>query len=352
MKSLSTGCTVGFIRLLHTWSDLDETEASKFEILISVNVEANIVLHHLTGIRKKYHKFKYYEFRMAKNDSIKKAIDKHMENFCFDKEHIIRNVLEWPVQKMVLDYLIVDNNLILDPYNVKSNINTIIERWTKKHVVPSVLSDCWSTQYASLAHVNTSVFLGVMCSFSLDELLLVVRDLLNSKVAGLSGIFNELWKHSNKKILSSLLDICNLCLEPIALIETACKVLSKLLSDRISLACSSCATNVFCVGKDITAADILGLSVYMKVVDLLRRFGIIYVDQLLNHQSSSVRDLGSSDACGGAAAYFPSADISVGIRVLSLLSSMLAKMQAIVLVLDCVSIHSLKTDFFLATLVT
>ncbi|KAG9290937.1 hypothetical protein G9A89_011087 [Geosiphon pyriformis] len=101
-----------------------------------------------------------------------------------------------------------------------------------------------------------------------DEFLLVVKKLLDGKVAGLSDILNKLWKHKNAQILSGLLDILNVCLElgtvslqwrqvwvsmipkpydweetltntkPIALVETARKILSKILSNKISLACS------------------------------------------------------------------------------------------------------------------
>ncbi|KAG9303988.1 hypothetical protein G9A89_005898 [Geosiphon pyriformis] len=53
-----------------------------------------------------------------------------------------------------------------------------------------------------------------------------------------------------------------------------------------------------------------------------------------------VRDLGSIGACGGAAAYFPEANTSINVKVLSLLSSTLVELQTIALVLECVPVSS------------
>ncbi|KAG9284008.1 hypothetical protein G9A89_005337 [Geosiphon pyriformis] len=83
------------------------------------------------------------------------------------------------------------------------------------------------------------------------------------KTAGLSGITNELWKYCDKSVLDMLLVLLNFCLDcesgvltntcPIALIETTRKVFFKILSDQISLACSTfdvlCGDN-FSVLKD------------------------------------------------------------------------------------------------------
>ncbi|KAG9297902.1 hypothetical protein G9A89_002610 [Geosiphon pyriformis] len=77
----------------------------------------------------------------------------------------------------------------------------------------------------------------------------MVKDLPDGKAAGLFDIMNELWKHCNGSMLGMLLDFLNLCLvhesesvltntRLIALIETAHKILSKILSDRILLVCS------------------------------------------------------------------------------------------------------------------
>ncbi|KAG9301754.1 hypothetical protein G9A89_003301 [Geosiphon pyriformis] len=56
---------------------------------------------------------------------------------------------------------------------------------------------------------------------------------------------------------------------------------------------------------------------------------VIYMDGLL-------KDYGSSGVTGGVAAYFPTIDYSIGVRVHGLLSSTLTELQAVALVLECV----------------
>ncbi|KAG9290290.1 hypothetical protein G9A89_022266 [Geosiphon pyriformis] len=152
----------------------------------------------------------------------------------------------------------------------------------------------------------------------------------------------------------------------------------------------SSVTNMFCAGSGIAIADVLKLDVYMKVntfhkwkkldpkrptlgwfvsfVEFIESGGLVggsnssclpsskfflyntgYVrdclrrvgsDVIFIYTDSSVRDFGFSGASGGAAAYFPSVDIGVDVRVLGLLSFTLAKMQTITLALDCVPSYS------------
>ncbi|KAG9300424.1 hypothetical protein G9A89_010049 [Geosiphon pyriformis] len=102
-----------------------------------------------------------------------------------------------------------------------------------------------------LNYVDNDAFSGVIVDISMKKLSLVVDNLLNDKAARLSGIPNELWKHCSEEVLVCLLKLLNLCLSmdavlnlPIILVKTACKIPSKILSDRISLACNK--FNVFC----------------------------------------------------------------------------------------------------------
>ncbi|KAG9302504.1 hypothetical protein G9A89_007208 [Geosiphon pyriformis] len=86
-----------------------------------------------------------------------------------------------------------------------------------------------------------------------DEFLGMVSGLPDNKAAGFSGITNKLWKHYNKSVLDLLLVLLNslsmiskpynwervlINTQPIALIETAHKILSKILSNKIFVACS------------------------------------------------------------------------------------------------------------------
>ncbi|KAG9289037.1 hypothetical protein G9A89_015586 [Geosiphon pyriformis] len=149
--------------LIRAWSIVDEKEASNFASLDSI-------LHHLSNIKKKYCRSKYFESKVAKDILIRKAIEKYMENFYSNKEQMIRSVLECLFYKIVLEYLIVNDNLILLPNEVKS----------------------MSSQYAPLDYVNNNAFCDVISNISSGEFFQVIKSLFDKKAADLSGIPNEL----------------------------------------------------------------------------------------------------------------------------------------------------------------
>ncbi|KAG9288570.1 hypothetical protein G9A89_008442, partial [Geosiphon pyriformis] len=144
-----------------------------------------------SGIKKSYHASKLTESLAAKEANIRSAIDRRIESFETNKGYTIRSVLKHPFYKVVLNHLVVDNKLVLEPDLVKSKFS---------------------------------------------ELLDVVFTLPDGKAAGLLGITNKLWKHCNRSILDMLLKGVFTNTHSIALIETAYKILSKILSDKISLA--------------------------------------------------------------------------------------------------------------------
>ncbi|KAG9288219.1 hypothetical protein G9A89_020525 [Geosiphon pyriformis] len=115
-----------------------------------------------------------------------------MENFELDKDYTIRSVLEHSFHKIVLDYLIVDNELILEPDLVKSKIDLIMEEWTRKCKVVSDIFNDWSHQYQPLDYVFDDAFSNIMCPIEFDEMSAVVLNLLNGKATNLSGIPNKL----------------------------------------------------------------------------------------------------------------------------------------------------------------
>ncbi|KAG9296382.1 hypothetical protein G9A89_014974 [Geosiphon pyriformis] len=208
--------SIRFASLMSRWASLDSKKALAVQVLLDSGVDLN------------------YE------SSIRSAIDRRMESFASYKSHIIRSVLEYSFHKMKLNHLVVGNKLILEPKLVKAKVDVIMEGWTRR----------------------CKVLFGV------------ISDLPDGKAAGFFGIPNELWKHCNKSVMGMLLKLLNTCLinesvpsfwreawvsiiskpykwksiftniYPIILIKTAHKILSKILFDRISLACSS--FNVLC----------------------------------------------------------------------------------------------------------
>ncbi|KAG9288216.1 hypothetical protein G9A89_020522 [Geosiphon pyriformis] len=178
--------------LVKIWSTLDDSKAHIFTNVLCSEIKSVVVLKHLSLACKKYRKSKMHESRLAEEAFIRKAITEHMKNFCSNKDSMIRSILEQFFCKVVLNHLVVDDGLVLKLEKIKLSINKIIEDWTKKHTVFSVLPDYWAYQYAPLAYVRDDAFSNVMCTVSINKLLLVVGGLLDGKATGLSSIPNKL----------------------------------------------------------------------------------------------------------------------------------------------------------------
>ncbi|KAG9291836.1 hypothetical protein G9A89_012121 [Geosiphon pyriformis] len=187
VKCLRLSGSSGTDCLIQVWSRVNEKKASSLCNMIDDGVSLDSILCHLSNIKKRYYRSKYIEFKVAKDVLIRKAIEKYIKNFSSNKEHIIKSVLECSFHKVVLDYLVVDNDLILLPDKVKST-------------------------YALLDYVDNNAFCDVMSNISSNKFFWVIKSLPNRKAAGFSGIPNKLWKHSDELVLGGLLDITNACL--------------------------------------------------------------------------------------------------------------------------------------------
>ncbi|KAG9293320.1 hypothetical protein G9A89_007566 [Geosiphon pyriformis] len=271
-------CCDKFILLLDVWGSLDVDNASVVKSLFLSSFPLDTVQSALSKVRKTYHSLKMAELRSVEESHIKSAIEKRMESFKLNKGHIIRSVLECLFHIVVLDHLVVDDELILEPGPVRLR--------TRKHRVVSNVPDVWHHQYWLLDYIFDEAFSGVMQPIEFLELFGMVSDLPIGKTAGLSGISNELWMHSNRSVLDMLWVLLNFCLshesvsegvltntQPIALIETARKILSKIFSDRILLVCSThdilCGDNFLVLKSTTNQTPIfaIGLVDMRKVYD-------------------------------------------------------------------------------------
>ncbi|KAG9284437.1 hypothetical protein G9A89_023694 [Geosiphon pyriformis] len=233
-----------FALLLNTWYRLDSVDTLPVRSLFLSGSSFNAICSELAKAKKSYHSSKLLESKHAEESYMRQAIKRRMESFEMNKDHIIRSVLERLFHKVVLDHLVNNEELVLEPELVKSKMDEIME-------VTSDISDDWTRQFQPLDYVFDSAFSNVMYSIGFDKMFGVISNLPDGKAAGLSGITNELWKCCDKLVLDMLLVLLNFCLDceswkeiftnihPIALIETACKVLSKIFLDQISLACST-----------------------------------------------------------------------------------------------------------------
>ncbi|KAG9296359.1 hypothetical protein G9A89_014951 [Geosiphon pyriformis] len=118
------------------------------------------------------------EAERVRESQIRSAIDKRMESFELDK--------------ITLNHLVVDGELVLEPALVKAKVDAVMKEWTRKRDVVSDITGVWSRQYQPLEYVFDNAFSGVISLIDFDKMFSVVLNLPDEKAAGLSGISNEL----------------------------------------------------------------------------------------------------------------------------------------------------------------
>ncbi|KAG9304313.1 hypothetical protein G9A89_019875 [Geosiphon pyriformis] len=118
---------VNFDFLMRCWISLDNAKASVVQNVVNSGAGSGHIHSALFVARKFYCAAKLAESLRAREANIRSAIDKRIESFKTNKGHTIRSVLEHPFHKVVLNYLVVDDELILESNSVKSKIDIIIE---------------------------------------------------------------------------------------------------------------------------------------------------------------------------------------------------------------------------------
>ncbi|KAG9306146.1 hypothetical protein G9A89_016050 [Geosiphon pyriformis] len=192
IKASQLTCHDKFILLLDVWGFLDDDNASVVRFFFLSGSLFDTIWSALSKVKKIYHSLKLAESRHGEKSQIKLAINKRMESFELNKGHTIQSILERPFRKVILDHLVVNNELILEPGPVKSKVDEIIEGWIRKcRVVPDIPKE-WYHQYRPLSYVFDKAFWGVMQPIEFLELFGMVSDLPDGKAASLLGISNEL----------------------------------------------------------------------------------------------------------------------------------------------------------------
>ncbi|KAG9299148.1 hypothetical protein G9A89_020461 [Geosiphon pyriformis] len=181
-----------FALLLDTWNRLDSVGTLLMRSLFLFGSSFNVIHSGLAKMNKSYRSFKLLESKHAEKFHMRQAIERRIESFKMDKSHIIRSVLEHSFHKVVLNHLVDDRELVLEPELVKSKMDGIMEGWTRKHVVASDISNNWARQFQSLNYVFDSAFSNVMYSIGFNEIFDVISNLPDGKAAGLSSITNKL----------------------------------------------------------------------------------------------------------------------------------------------------------------
>ncbi|KAG9288321.1 hypothetical protein G9A89_021352 [Geosiphon pyriformis] len=144
VKASHLASSDGFASLLEVWHRLDSPGTLVVKSLFLSDSNFDLICSALAKARKSYHFLKLSESKRAEEFSIKQTINRRMESFELNKGHTIRSVLEHPFHKVVLDHLVVDDELILEPDLVKSKMDDIMEGWTRKCEVVFDLSEDWA----------------------------------------------------------------------------------------------------------------------------------------------------------------------------------------------------------------
>ncbi|KAG9298763.1 hypothetical protein G9A89_012831 [Geosiphon pyriformis] len=103
-----------FISLLNLWSSLDDNNALNIRTLLDSDANSNCVHSAFFRVIKLYPISKLAESKRAEEASIRHAINRRMESFEVNKDHTIRSILKCSFCKVVLDYLVVNNELVLE----------------------------------------------------------------------------------------------------------------------------------------------------------------------------------------------------------------------------------------------
>ncbi|KAG9285363.1 hypothetical protein G9A89_010838 [Geosiphon pyriformis] len=268
VKALCGENAGNFVYLMKCWSSVDSIKFFVVQNLVDSGASSDRIHSALFGAKKSYHASKLTESLRAKKTNIRSAINKRMESFEVNKSHIIKSVLECLFCKVVLDYLMVNDDLILEPSLVKSK--------TKK------------------CHVADDVFSDVMCPIGFDEFFEVVSDLFDSKAAVCSE-----YAFGNFEPLSGVLT--NIC--PIALIKTAHKIFFKIFSDRIFSAYSVfdvfCGDNflfpIFAIGLVVEDALKKDQELWLVLIKMCSKFIHFFGNIHNNHTNQIITDFSLMD---------------------------------------------------------
>ncbi|KAG9292763.1 hypothetical protein G9A89_001293 [Geosiphon pyriformis] len=168
VKALCSVSSNEFVFLLDVWVSLDSVNAFVIKSFFLLRSYFDAIRSALAKVRKSYHFLKMIELLV---------IDKRMKNFELNKGQTIRSVLEQPFCKVILNHLIVNEDLILEPGLVKFYVDRIMEGWTRKHVVVDNVSDKWHCQFQPLEYVFDDVFSNVMYPIKVKKFLGVVLSL-------------------------------------------------------------------------------------------------------------------------------------------------------------------------------
>src|SRR6185369_1949283 len=199
---------------------------------------------------------------------IMQAITQREDNFKESKGKMLKSALNRHRQTIDTTNIIYQGDFVDDPEEVKTAIKTSAKEWTRKRQQsPKVNEPLWNSIYEPLAHVSDDTFDALSSYITMEELCSTLVETLNNKAAEPSKLTYECWRKADAKVHTTLLEIFNRILEeeemppawkraniilipkpknwnknvditrPITLIETARKIFTKIMTNRMEKIC-------------------------------------------------------------------------------------------------------------------
>ncbi|KAG9293984.1 hypothetical protein G9A89_019322 [Geosiphon pyriformis] len=276
------------------------------------------------GAKKSYCVSKLTESLRAKKANIRSVINKRIESFKVNKNHMIRSVLECPFRKVVLDHLVVNDNLI----------------WLSLRLRALAGSAGHAKAYDSVGwkHLKNIKHQKSICEYKLNSHFISKNG--HAKFwAGRSFFFaagafvdNMIWVGSSQSTTQHILNIASefFWINDISINndKTVAIPINSRVSDsslfisagmvyilfdcKLSLGGSLASSFQFHALAGVGPLDICGSNDFLSVCNCLSRVGI---DSLFVYMDGSLKNLDTIGCKAGAAAFFEHINLGLGVGV-------------------------------------
>ena len=216
----------------------------------------------------------YREEMVIKEKEIKKSIMERCKDLETNQRKMINSLTDFKKRSITLDRILVkkekeqDNYITTEPQEISKEIEKHYKNSFKTRLSSyDLLSEEWKKEYQPKKYVKEEWYQNLMDPVTEEELNISIKDLPNGKASGISTISYEMIKKLGKKAREILRNFFSLCLSqgtcpqswktstifpipkpkewecdlsntrPIVLLETSRKLLTKILTNRLSTIC-------------------------------------------------------------------------------------------------------------------
>ena len=133
--------------------------------------------------------------RKFEHEEIKKFIQKKADDFNGNQSVMIDSLLNRPRRKIVIDRVLSNDDLIIEPQEIKEVVNKHFQTCAGGVHHEERIPPNWLPRYAPIDQIDETWYNSLLTPPTFDEWMTHVRDSPNNKAAGTSGISYEMIKH-------------------------------------------------------------------------------------------------------------------------------------------------------------